>query len=171
MSAVGLGVRKSYTKSFAGLSTWMQSAELREPRTAGELESLPLRYLDFLFDAGLPANAGELASAAAKDHWAVLVSGVAFIRVSRALVGFRKQRPPRPRSPLPKEVLAAIVEMMMAWGRRDMALMLTLMYLMCSRTGEMQKRQLPRPIRSMRPSAGTPSSLRLRRIRSRRVSV
>lgn len=102
--------RKSYSKAFDELSMWMRREGLRPPRTPAEFEGMMLLYIDCPFEAGGMAHDAELASAAARDRWPGIVARYLFLRIRRALAGFRKQRPPRSRPPLPKEILASIAK-------------------------------------------------------------
>lgn len=119
---MGQAARRGYSKSFAEPSAWMRTEGLREPHRPTNLEGLLLLLLLLLYaetaSSMRPSQRTAPSWCRRRRTIGPISSRVyAFLRDRRALTGYLKQRPPRPRPPLPKEVLAGIVEMMVAWSR------------------------------------------------------
>eukprot|EP00972_Heterocapsa_arctica_P072593 10717567-Heterocapsa_arctica.AAC.1 len=59
-------------------------------------------------------------------------------RVKRALRGYRKARPARSRAPIAKEIMAASVQILLAKGAVNMAILMVLMFYSYCRPGELR---------------------------------
>ena len=74
------------------------------PGDVDSLSNLLLDYLDVLLEEGNEHGDAEKVVAAVKHHMFSVPGASAMPRVTRALKGFRKARPPRSRAPIPRAV-------------------------------------------------------------------
>lgn len=93
-------------------------------------------YMDLLFLEGRPMNEGEKLVASIEYHNPKLRG--ALTRSRRALKGWRKERPPGSRVPLPKLIAYGIAMKFLAAGKREQALKVVLDFDTYMRPGEIR---------------------------------
>jgi integrase len=154
LRACGPATRARYEKVVGEYQDYLLFNGLPTPDTLFDIEQSVLLYIDLLLDAGEPAHEAETAVAAIIDAMPVIPALAAMPRVKRALRGFRKARPARSRAPLSKELMAAFVQIFLAQGHVNMAVMMILMFYSYCRPGELRRakrRQLLAPVRRKGP--------------------
>ncbi|CAK0837412.1 unnamed protein product [Prorocentrum cordatum] len=122
---------------FDAFRRWVAN-EVKEPlpSTASALSNLLLDYLDVLLEEGNEYGDAEKVVAAVKHHMFSVPGVNVMPRVTRALKGFRKKRPPRSRAPIPRLVMAGLVTVLKFWGLHDLALMVLMSWVAYLRPGE-----------------------------------
>lgn len=116
--------------------------------TASNGDKLLADYMDVMFLNGKGLNEGEK-TLAAVEFFQVSLKGF-LVRSKRALRGWRKERPPQSRLPLPKLVTYGMAMIMLARNRREMALKVILDFDTYLRPGEsfdLLKKDVVAPVR------------------------
>ena len=135
--AVGPAARRNYETAFGEFLRWSVSAGFPDVNEKNVEECL-LGFLDHLLEEGSALYKAEISIASVADAVPELGMLASRLRLRRALRGFRKQRPPRSRAPVAKEIMAAIVNMLMNNGHSAMAPMVLIMFFSYCRPGEMR---------------------------------
>ena len=104
-AALSASCTLQYETYFNAFRSWV-SAEAKQtlPGDVDTLSNLLLDYLDVLLEEGNECGDAEKVVAAVKHHMFSVPGASAMPRVTRALKGFRKARPPRSRAPIPRAV-------------------------------------------------------------------
>ena len=151
--AVGVAARRNYETAFGEFLRWSANAGFPVVDEKN-IEMCLLGFLDHLLEEGAALYKAEIAIASVADAMPELGMLASRPRLRRALRGFRKQRPPRSRAPVAKEIMAAIVNMLMNDGHSAMAFMVLIMFFSYCRPGEvrsLKRKQFLRPARTRGP--------------------
>ena len=151
--AVGPAARRNYETAFGEFLRWFVNASYPVVDEK-DVEKCLLGFLDHLLEEGAALHKAEIAIASVADAMPELGMLASRPRLRRALRGFRKQRPPRLRAPVAKEITAAIVNMLMNDGHSAMAFMVLIMFFSYCRPGEvrsLRRKQFLRPARARGP--------------------
>ena len=151
--AVGPAARRNYETAFGEFLRWSVSAGFPVVNEKN-VEKCLLGFLDHLLEKGSAVYKAEIAIASVADAMPELGMLASRPRLRRAPRGLRKQRPPRSRAPVAKEIMAAIVNMLVNNGHSAMAFMVLIMFFSYCRPGEvrsLKRKQFLRPARAQGP--------------------
>ena len=151
--AVGPAARRNYETAFGEFPRWSMNAGYPVVDEKN-VEKCLLGFLGHFLEEGAALYKAEIAIASVADAMPELGMLASRPRLRRALRGFRKQRPPRSRAPVAKEIMAAIVNMLVNDGRPAMAFMVLIMFFSYCRPGEvrsLKRKQFLRPARARGP--------------------
>ncbi|CAK0796211.1 unnamed protein product, partial [Prorocentrum cordatum] len=137
-AAAGAATRANYRPLCDAFLDFCQTKG-RVPADVNELQIRLLEALDHLLGADGTKGDADTLVAAVKDHFPFAVGSGTLPRVTRALRGFGKKRPPRSRAPAPKELMAAAVSMLLALGLYDQALQVAVLFYTYIRPGALRQ--------------------------------
>lgn len=148
-AAVGTETLRLYGIYFGRFQDWLHRTRLVESTEPDGLVRQILGFLDVLLAEGSLAHEGEKASAAIRHFRPMVEAAQTKSRLQKALRGFRKLRPAKSRPPLPRCVVAGIVEILVAKHQYIAALLVLTSERAYLRPGEarsMCKKNLAAPV-------------------------
>ncbi len=151
--AVSKPVLKDYTRRVTEFRAYVTSELKRVLEPGDEFVTMLLEYMDELFFQGYPSPDGQKLIAALKHFYPVYQRGgsLSLSRAERALKGWSRHSLTRVRSPLPVQLLGALVGYMLHQGWTWAALALIIGFITYLRPGELltlSRKHLIAPYRS-----------------------
>ena len=149
--SVSKAIEEQYGNYYQKFLSFCQEQGLDLPPSASTDANLA-DYMDVLFFEGKPMNEGEKILASVEFHHGSLKGKL--VRSRKALRGWRKERPPESRVPLPKLVAYGLCMILLAKGKRLHALKLILdldTYMRPGESHDLLKKNLVVPVSKAGP--------------------